>query len=215
LLKAEAEDIQKIIDREKGKFKLDSWDWWFYAEKIHKEKYELDEAELKPYFSLSNVRDGMFGVATKLYGITFTKVTNLPVYHKDVETYEVKEADGKHLGILYLDYYPRDSKKGGAWCTDFQSAGWRDGKKVDPIISVVANLSKPTGDTPALLSWEETTTLFHEFGHALHGLFIEGKYDRTAGNVPNDYVEMPSQFMENWAGDPRVLKMYAKNYKNR
>jgi peptidyl-dipeptidase Dcp len=155
----------------------------------------------------------MFYVASKLYGITFTKVTNLPVYQKDVETFEVKEADGSHLGILYLDYYPRDGKRGGAWCTDFQSSGWRDGKKVDPVISVVFNVTRPTADAPSLLSWEETTTLFHEFGHALHGLFTVGKYDRTAGSVPQDYVELPSQVMENWAGEPLVLRAYAKHYK--
>jgi peptidyl-dipeptidase Dcp len=205
--------MQKIIDREKGSFKLQPWDWWYYAEIIHKEKYSLDETELKPYFSLSNVRDGMFLVANKLYGITFTKRTDLPVYQKDVETYEVKEADGRHLGVLYLDYYPRDGKRGGAWCTDFQSAGWDKGKKVDPVISVTCNFTKPTADTPSLLSWDETTTLFHEFGHALHGLFTEGKYTRTAGNVPQDYVEMPSQINENWAGEPEVLKAYAKHYK--
>jgi peptidyl-dipeptidase Dcp len=211
--KAELAEMQKIADSEGGKFKLQSWDWWYYSEKFRKQKYDLDENELKPYFSLENVRNGMFAVAGKLYGITFTKVTNLPVYHKEVETFEVKEADGSHLGILYLDYYPRESKSGGAWCTDFQSAGWENGKKVDPVISLVCNFTPPTGDMPALLNWDETSTLFHEFGHALHGLFIQGKYNRTAGNVPQDYVELPSQVMENWAGEPEVLKMYAKHYK--
>lgn len=211
--KMEVVEMQKIIDRKGGNFKLQPWDWWYYAEIIHKEKYSLDESELKPYFSLSNVRDGMFLVANKLYGISFQKRTDLPVYQKDVETYEVKEADGRHLGVLYLDYYPRDGKRGGAWCTDFRSAGWENGKKVDPVISVTCNFTKPTADTPSLLSWDETTTLFHEFGHALHGLFTEGKYTRTAGNVPQDYVEMPSQINENWAGEPEVLKSYAKHYK--
>jgi peptidyl-dipeptidase Dcp len=210
--KKEVAEMQKIIDKEGGKFKLESWDWWYYAEKVRKEKFDIDENELKPYFSLSNVRDGMFYVANKLYGITFTKLTNLPVYQEDVETFEVKEADGSHLGIIYLDYYPRDGKRGGAWCTDFQSSGWRDGKKVDPIISMVCNFTKPAADVPSLLSWDETNTLFHEFGHALHGLFTVGKYDRTAGSVPRDYVELPSQIMENWAGDPQVLKNYAKHY---
>jgi len=211
--KAELAEMQKIADAEGGKFKLQSWDWWYYAEKLHKQKYDLDESEIKPYFSLDNVRNGMFAVAGKLYGITFTKVTNLPIYQKDVETFEVKEADGSHLGILYLDYYPRDNKSGGAWCTDFQSAGWENGKKVDPIVSIVCNFTPPTGDKPALLNWDETSTLFHEFGHGLHGLFTQGKYNRTAGNVPQDYVELPSQVMENWAGAPEVLKMYAKHYK--
>ncbi|MFZ4548231.1 MAG: M3 family metallopeptidase [Bacteroidales bacterium] len=211
--KAELAEMQKIADAEGGKFKLQSWDWWYYAEKLHKQKYDLDESEIKPYFSLDNVRNGMFAVAGKLYSITFTKVTNLPIYQKDVETYEVKEADGSHLGILYLDYYPRDNKSGGAWCTDFQSAGFENGKKVDPVISIVCNFTPPTGDLPALLTWDETSTLFHEFGHGLHGLFTQGMYNRTAGNVPQDYVELPSQVMENWAGAPEVLKMYAKHYK--
>jgi len=211
--KKELAEMQKIADGEGAGFKLESWDWWFYAEKLRKQKYDLDENELKPYFSLDNVREGMFAVANKLYGITFSKLTDLPVYQKDVETFEVKEADGSHLGILYLDYYPRDTKGGGAWCTDFQASGWENGKKVDPVISIVCNFTPPTGDTPALLNWDETSTLFHEFGHALHGLFTQGKYTRTAGNVPQDYVELPSQVMENWAGEPEVLRMYAKHYK--
>ena len=211
--KSEVVEMQKIIDKEGGKFKLQSWDWWYYAEKVRKAKYDIDESQLKPYFSLSNVRDGMFAVATKLYGITFEKKTDLPVYFKDVETFEVKEADGKHLGIVYFDYFPRESKRGGAWCTSFQSAGWENGKKVDPIVSIVCNFTKPNGDIPSLLTWDETTTLFHEFGHALHSLFTEGKYNRTAGNVPTDYVELPSQVMENWAGEPEVMRVYAKHYK--
>ena len=211
--KSEAADMQKIINRDGGQFKLEPWDWWYYAERIHKEKYSLNESELKPYFSLSNVRDGMFHVANKLYGITFTKRTDLPVYQKDVETFEVKEADGKPLGILYLDYFPRDGKRGGAWCTDFRSNGWEKGKRIDPVVSVVCNFTKPTADTPSLLTWDEVTTLFHEFGHSLHGLFTQGKYNRTAGAVPQDYVELPSQVMENWAGEPEVLRFYAKHYK--
>ncbi|MBW6492479.1 MAG: M3 family metallopeptidase [Lentimicrobium sp.] len=210
--KSDLAEMQKIADAEGGNFKLQSWDWWFYAEKLRKQKYDLDENELRPYLKLENVRDGMFQVAQKLYGITFEKITNLPVYQKDVETFEVKEADGSHLGILYMDYFPRSEKSGGAWCTGFESAGWENGKKVDPIVSIVCNFTPPSGNTPALLSWDETTTLFHEFGHALHGLFVEGKYTRTAGNVPQDYVELPSQIMENWAGEPRVLRMYAKHY---
>ncbi len=210
--KKELAEMQAIADKEGDGIKLASWDWWYYAEKLRKEKYDLDEAALKPYFSLDNVRNGMFAVANKLYGITFTKLDNLPVYEKDVETYEVKEADGSHLGILYLDYYPRAGKSGGAWCTGFRSAGWENGKKVDPVVSIVCNFTPPTATTPALLNWDETTTLFHEFGHGLHGLFTEGKYTRTAGNVPQDYVEMPSQIMENWAGEPEVLRMYAKHY---
>jgi len=211
--KNELVDMQKIIDKEKGNFKLASWDWWYYAEKVRKEKYNLEETELQPYLSLSNVRDGMFYVANKLYGITFDKKTDIPVYQSEVEVFEVKEADGKHLGLLYLDYYPRVSKDGGAWCTSFREAGWDFGKKVDPIVSIVCNFTKPSGDAPALLNWDEATTLFHEFGHGLHSLFTEGKYNRTAGSVPRDYVELPSQIMENWAGEKEVLKQYAKHYK--
>ena len=211
--KNELVDMQKIIDKEKGNFKLASWDWWYYAEKVRKEKYNLEETELQPYLSLSNVRDGMFYVANKLYGITFDKKTDIPVYQSEVEVFEVKEADGKHLGLLYLDYYPRVSKDGGAWCTSFREAGWDFGKKVDPIVSIVCNFTKPSGDAPALLTWDEATTLFHEFGHGLHSLFTEGKYNRTAGSVPRDYVELPSQIMENWAGEKEVLKQYAKHYK--
>lgn len=211
--KNEVAEMQKIIGAEGGNFKLASWDWWYYAEKVRKAKYDLDDNELKPYFSLENARDGMFAVAGKLYGITFTKRTDLPVYHNDVETYEVKEANGDPVGILYLDYYVRDSKRGGAWCTDFRSAGWEDGKRVDPVVSLVCNFPQPTEAQPSLLTWDETSTLFHEFGHALHGLFTQGKYVRTAGVVPQDYVELPSQIMENWAGEPEVLKLYAKHYK--
>ncbi len=208
----ELAEMQALSDAEGNNFKLASWDWWYYAEKLRKQKYDLDQNELKPYFSLQTVRNGMFAVATRLYGISFKRIDNLPVYHKDVETYQVNNTDGSHLGILYLDYFPRPSKDGGAWCTDFRSAGFEDGKKVDPIISIVCNFTPPSGDTPSLLNWDETETLFHEFGHALHGLFTEGKYTRTAGMVPTDYVELPSQIMENWASEPEVLRMYAKHY---
>jgi peptidyl-dipeptidase Dcp len=209
----EVVEMQKIIDREGGKFKLEPWDWWYYAEKVRKAKYDLDDSQLRPYFSLSNVRDGMFMVAGKLYGVTFTKRTDLPVYEKDVETFEVKEASGSPLGILYLDYFPRDGKGAGAWCTDFRSAIIEKGKRIDPVMSVVFNFTKPAAGVPALLNWDEVTTMFHEFGHSLHGLFTQGRYYRTAGSVPQDYVEMPSQIMENWAGEPEVLRAYAKNYK--
>ncbi len=209
----EVVEMQKIIDREGGKFKVQPWDWWYYAEKVRKEKYDLDDSQLRPYFSLANVRDGMFMVANKLYGITFTNRTDLPVYQKDVETFEVKEANGQPVGILYLDYYPRDGKGAGAWCGDFRSAVTENGKRIDPVMTVVTNFTKPSAGNPALLNWDEVTTLFHEFGHSLHGLFTQGNYYRTAGSVPQDYVELPSQVMENWAGEPEVLKAYAKHYK--
>jgi len=213
IAKKEVIEMQKIADNEGAKIKIQPWDWWYYAEKVRKAKYDLDENQLKPYLSLENVKNGMFYVANKLYDITFVKRTDLPVYHPEVETYEVKESNGNHLGILYLDYFPRESKRGGAWCTSFQEAGWENGKKVDPIVSIVCNFTKPTQSAPSLLTWDETETLFHEFGHALHALFTEGKYNRTAGNVPRDYVELPSQIMENWAGDPEVLRSFAKHYK--
>ena len=210
--KNEASQMQAIIHKEGGNFELDPWDWWYYAEKICREKYNIDENEIKPYFSLQNVRQGMFDVANKLYGITLSRRTDLPMYHKDVEAYEVKDADGSHLGILYLDYYPRAEKRVGAWCTEFRSAGWENGQRVSPVVSIVYNITPSTASTPSLLNWDETTTLFHEFGHALHALFAEGKYRRTAGVVPRDFVELPSQIMENWAQEPEVLKIYAKHY---
>lgn len=211
--KKELTEMQAIADKEGANFKLASWDWWYYAEKLRKEKYNIDANELKPYFALENVRDGMFAVANKLYNITFTKRTDLPVYYQGVETFEVKEADGSNLGVLYLDYYPRESKGNGAWCTGFREAGCDiEGNRVNAVVSLVCNFTAPTGNTPALLNWDEVTTLFHEFGHGLHGFFTKGKYTRTAGNVPRDYVELPSQVMENWAGEPEVLKMYAKHY---
>jgi peptidyl-dipeptidase Dcp len=207
------DDMQKIINKEGGKFKLASWDWWFYAEKLRKAKYNLEESELKPYFALGNVRDGMFYVANKLYGINFNRLTNVPLYHPEVEAYEVKEANGSHLGVLFLDFHPRPGKRVGAWTGRFRSQGYENGKKIYPLVTIVCNFTRPTANAPALLSWDEVTTMFHEFGHGLHGLFTDGKYDRIAGNIPRDMIELPSQFMENYAGEPEVLKVYAKHYK--
>ncbi len=204
--------MQAIIDREGGNFKLAAWDWWYYAEKLRKEKYDLDESELKPYFMLDNVRDGMFYVATQLYGITFTKRTDLPIYHPEVEVFEVKDSKGKHVGLLYLDYHPRPGKRVGAWCGRFRQQTYENGKKITPIVTIVTNFTRPTATTPALLTWDEVETLFHEFGHALHGLFTDGPYDRIAGSVPRDMVELPSQIMEHWSRQPQVLKVYAKHY---
>lgn len=212
--KSDRDEMQKIIDKEGGKFKLDTWDWWFYAEKLRKEKFDLDESEVKPYFALNNVRDGMFYVANKLYGLTFTKLSNVPIYHPDVEVFEVKETDGTHAGVMYFDYFPRDSKGAGAWCGTFRDQSYNaEGKRIAPVITMVLNFTKPTADAPSLLTWDETNTLFHEFGHALHSLFSDGKYSRIAGNIPTDMVELPSQVMENWAGVPEVLNVYAKHYK--
>lgn len=212
MAKQEVKEMQAIIDAEGGNFKLESWDWWYYAEKLRKQKYDLDESQITPYFKLENVRDGMFWVAEQLYGIKLTKVENAPVYQEDVELYEVNEANGDHIGVLYVDWQARDSKRPGAWCTDFRASSHKDGKKVAPVMSIVCNFTKPTGDLPALLTWDEVTTAFHEFGHALHFLFVDGKYNATAGLVPRDYVELPSQIMENFAAEPQVLKQFAKHY---
>ena len=211
--KKERDDMQAMIDKEGGKFKLEMWDWWFYAEKVRKAKYDLDEAQLKPYFKLENVIDGMIYTANKLYGIKFIKRTDLPIYDPEVMTYEVQEADGRHIGIFYMDFHPRAGKSNGAWCTSFRSQSYKDGKMITPVVSIVCNFTRPSGDVPALLSFEEVTTLFHESGHALHALFTDGPYRRTAGSVPNDFVELPSQIMENWASEPEVLSVYAKHYK--
>ena len=213
LAKKELAEMQAIADKEGANIKLEGWDWWYYAEKLRKAKYDFDENYIKPYLTVDNVRNGMFMAANKLYGISFTQNTNLPIYYPGVETYEVKEANGDFLGILYLDYYPRESKSGGAWCTSFRESGHDiNGKKIYPVISLVMNFTPASGDTPALLTWDETETMWHEFGHSLHAFFSDGLYTRTCGNVPHDYVEMPSQIMENWVAEPEVIRMYAKHY---
>ena len=213
--KEEAKDMQTMINKEGGKFKLESWDWWYYSEKVRKEKYDLDEEQIRPYFELNNVRDGAFAVANKLYGLTFTRLKNMPVFHPECEVYEVKDGDGSEIGILYMDFFPRASKKGGAWMTNYREQYiTRDGKNIRPVVSVTGNFSKPTGDKPALLSYDEVETLFHEFGHSLHGLLSQCHYEGLAGtNVARDFVELPSQVMEHWATEPEVLKIYAKHYK--
>ncbi|HNZ68735.1 MAG TPA: M3 family metallopeptidase [Prolixibacteraceae bacterium] len=212
--KEEAADIQAMIDREGGNFKLESWDWWYYAEKVRKEKFNLDEEQLRPYFELNNVRDGVFGVANKLYGLTFTKMENMPLFHPECEVYEVKDGDGSFIGVLYMDYFPRASKKGGAWMTNYREQYTSpDGVNVRPVVSITCNFSKPVGDKPSLLSYDEVETLFHEFGHGLHGLLSQCTYKSLAGtNVPRDFVELPSQIMEHWVDQPEVLKMYARHY---
>lgn len=213
--KVEAKDMQKMIDKEGGKFKLASWDWWYYSEKVRKEKYDLDEEMLKPYFPLEGVKNGIFLLTEKLFGLQYTKLTNVPTYHPEADVYEVKEADGKHVGILYMDFHPRESKQSGAWMTSYRDQYiTRTGDFVTPVITIVCNFTRPTGDTPALLSLDETQTFFHEFGHALHGLLANTTYPRLAGtNVSRDFVELPSQIMENWSTDPEFLKMYAFHYK--
>ncbi|MBN1163276.1 MAG: M3 family metallopeptidase [Candidatus Krumholzibacteriota bacterium] len=212
--KEEARLLQKMIDEEGGDFKLESWDWWYYAEKVKKAKYDLDEESLKPYFQLENVIQGAFTLANKLYGITLEERPDLPKYHEDVRVFEVKEADGSHIGILYTDYFPRESKRGGAWMGAYRKQSKRDGKTISPVICNVGNFSKPTKDKPALLSYDEVLTLFHEFGHGLHGLFSNCTYRRLSGTeVATDFVELPSQIMENWVSEPEMLALYAKHYR--
>ncbi len=211
--KEEARDLQSMIKQEGHDFKLEPWDWWYYVEKLKKAKYDLNDKTLRPYFKLENVRDGAFAVANKLYGITFKEITDIPKYHEDVKVFEVLEGDGSHIGILYQDYFPRASKRGGAWMNSFRKQSRRDGSDIHPVIANVFNFSKPTGDKPALLSFEEALTLFHEFGHGLHGLLSNCTYETLSGTaVPRDFVELPSQIMENWAGDSEVIKDYAKHY---
>ena len=210
--KAETATFQKMIDKDGKGFKLASWDWWYYAEKVRKAQYDLDDEMLRPYFELENVRAGAFMLANKLFGITFEERKDIPTYNAEVRVYEVKEAGGKHIGILYADYYPRDNKQGGAWCGGFRSASRIGGKIETPLVTNCGNFVRPTGDTPSLLNFDEVTTLFHEFGHGLHSLLSECEYP-TVQNVATDFVELPSQIMENWATDPEFMKMYARHYK--
>ncbi len=211
--KKELEDLQAMVDKEKGNFKLEAWDWWYYAEKVKKEKYALDEEMLRPYFKLENVRDGAFMVANKLFGIKFVEKNDIQKYHPEVTVFEVKEADGRHIGIFYTDYFPRASKRGGAWMSSFRKQYRQGAKNFTPLICNVGNFSKPTGGKPSLMSFDEVNTLFHELGHGLHGLLSNSTYHKLTGtSVPRDFVELPSQIMENWASDPEVLKMYAKHY---
>ncbi len=209
--KMEVADMQAIIDREGHNFKLQAWDWWYYAEKVKKQKYALDDAMLRPYFKMENVRKGAFDVAEKLYGIRFVKRGDIQVYHPDVEVFEVFEADGTHVGIFYSDYYPRDGKRSGAWSSSFRSQSNIGGKFITPLVYNVGNFAKPTADKPSLMSMDEVETLFHELGHGLNSLFGNTVY-RGSRRVPRDFVELPSQIMENWARDPVVLKTYALHY---
>ena len=221
--KREAAALQALLDEDLKNEKmvndqmdkcLQPWDWWFYAEKLRKAKYALDEEELKPYFELSNVRKGAFGVATKLYGVQFEQLSDMPVYNKEVEVFKVTEADGSLVGILYTDYFPRSGKRPGAWMNQILPQ-YIDAEGVDhrPVIINVGNFNKPTAGNPSLLSMDDVETLFHEFGHALHGLLSKAHYKSLSGtNTPRDFVELPSQFMENYAYEPEVLKTYAFHY---
>ena len=211
-VKQERAALQAMIDKEGGDFKLAPHDWFYYTEKLRKEKYDLDESEVRPYFELENVRQGIFDVANKLYGITFTPIEGIPVPHPETTVYEVKEADGSHLALFFMDMHPRASKRGGAWCGGFRDHYYtKDGEEIKPLVTNVTNFTRPSGDSPALLSVDEVETMFHEFGHALDGLFSETSY--TTSNIAWDFVELPSQIMEHWAFEKDVLKMYAKHYK--
>ncbi len=212
--KREAAELQKLLDADLPGEKLQPWDWWFYAEKLRKAKYALDEEEIKPYFELSNVRRGAFGVATKLYGLQFEPLTDMPVYNPEVEVFKVTDAEGELIGILYTDYFPRAGKRPGAWMNNILPQ-YVDAEGVDhrPVIINVGNFNKPAAGNPSLLSMDDVETLFHEFGHALHGLLSRAHYKSLSGtNTPRDFVELPSQFMENYAYEPEVLRTYAFHY---
>jgi peptidyl-dipeptidase Dcp len=203
-----------LFSRSEGAgYDMESWDWAYYAEKLRQKKYNFSEELLKPYFKLENVIGGVFMLANKLYGLQFEPVSGLPVYHPDVKTYEVKDENGEFLSLLYLDFFPRRGKQGGAWMTDFRGQSNLPGKPVRPQVSLVCNFSKPTPDKPSLLTHDEVNTFLHEFGHALHGMLSRCTYPSVSGtNVYRDFVELPSQVMENWALEKEWLDGFAVHY---
>ena len=217
--KAEIVDMQKIMDEDikagllpEGSV-IRPWDWAYYAEKVRKAKYALDEEQTKPYFQMENVRQGVFDLTTKLFGLKYEKLTDIPVYHPDVEGFRVSDADGTLIGIILTDYFPRSTKRGGAWMNNFVNQEVIDGADIRPVIVNVGNFSKPVDGKPSLLTLDEVETLFHEYGHALHGLLSQCTYKSVAGtSVARDFVELPSQIMENWAFQPEVLATYARHY---
>lgn len=210
--KREAADIQAVIDKQGGGFKLQAWDWPYYAEQVRKARYDLDESQIRPYFELNNVlQNGVFYAAQALYGITFKERTDIPVYQPDVKVYEVFDKDGSSMALFYTDFFARDNKSGGAWMGNFVDQSRLLGTK--PVVYNVCNFTKPAPGQPALLSWDDVITLFHEFGHALHGMFADQMYGSISGaNTPSDFVEFPSQINEHWAEDPKVFTNYAKHY---
>ena len=211
--KQEAKELQAIANKEGDHIKLESWDWWYYTEKLRKEKYALEESEMRPYFSLANVQAGAYELVHRIYGIKLIRRTDIPVYQEDVEAWEVQEENGDHIGVLLVDYFPRASKRGGAWMSSYRKQMGSGDDFVSPVIVNVGNFTKPTANEPSLLSLDEVQTLFHEFGHALHGLLSNVKYSSISGtSVKRDFVELPSQIMENWALEPEMLKIYAKHY---
>ena len=209
--KEEAADLQAMMTKDGVAGELKGWDWRYYNEKVKKEKFDIDENETRPYFKLENVLDGLFQVVNKLYDISFTEIKDIPKPHEDAMAFECKDADGTHRGVLYMDFFPRASKRGGAWCGTYRSQTYQNGKIVAPVVTIVCNFTKPAAGEPALLSIDESETMFHEFGHALHNLFKNVHYYGVSG-VPRDFVELPSQIMEHWVLQPEVLKMYAKHY---
>ena len=211
--KAEAAELQKMMNAEGKGEKLEAWDWWYYTEKLREQKYALSESELKPYFSLDNVRKGSFMVANRLFGVNFRPIEGVDIYHPEVKTFEVLDADSSHLALFYADYFPRATKRAGAWMNNIVEPLNIDGENKRPMIVNVCNFTRPTGDTPSLLNIDEARTLFHEFGHALHGMLTQTRYPSVAGtSVARDFVELPSQIMEHWAIEPEVMKLYAHHY---
>ena len=211
--KKEVAEVQKYAKENGFTETLQPWDFSFWSERLQKEKYSLNEELLKPYFQLENCIDAVYGLATRLYGITFHELDNVPVYQEDVKVYEVRNADGSHLALLYADFFPRASKRGGAWMTEFRGQSIRNGVEYRPFINIVMNFTKPTADAPSLITHSELTTFLHEFGHALHGILAQGRYPSLTGTgVSRDFVELPSQIMENWAYEPEYLNTFAKHY---
>ena len=209
----ELADMEEMLKKDDPQATFESWDWWYYAEKVRRKNYSLDEEMLRPYFSLENVRHGIFFLANRLYGITFRPV-KIPAYNDECSAFEVLDTDETLLGILYFDFFPRAGKSGGAWCGYFREPSHdADGKRIPPVVGIVCNFTRPVNDAPALLSVDETGTLFHEFGHALHFLFSDVRYHGLLG-VEGDFVELPSQIMENWAFEPEVLEYYATHYRS-
>lgn len=212
--KTERAELQSLMDKDGKGEKLETWDWAYYAEKLRKQKYNLDEEAIRQYFKMENVRQGVFDLVSKLYGISFKKITNVPLYNSEAEAFEVNDSNGTLLGVLYTDYFPRASKRAGAWMNNICDQYVKDGKDHRPVIINVGNLTKGKSGEPSLLTIDDVETLFHEFGHALHGLLSQCTYLSTSGtSVTHDFVELPSQIMENWCFEPEVLKTYAKHYK--
>ena len=210
--KEELADIQEEMKKDGRDFTAEGWDWRYYADRAKRAKYAFDENELRPYLKLENVRDGLFYCANKLYGITLTPIKNVPLPHPEAQAFEVKDSKGKHIAVLFMDFFPRASKRGGAWCGTYRDQTYEKGKKITPVVTIVCNFTKPAAGEPALLTADEASTMFHEFGHALHQFFQDVHYQGIS-NVPRDFVELPSQINEHWCFAPEVLKVYAKHYK--